>query len=231
MAIDLDGLKQINDTKRPPGRRRAHPEGRRLPRGRSSGPTGTRVPHRRRRVHGPPPRPAELARADARATDRPGDPARTGGRAVSHRPHRVDRDGGSPPPRAPGRRRALRGEADEAERRRLSTRASALAGGRRTEPTGRRTSSARSPRRSRARSTRRTAALAATRRRSPSSASRSASACSIRAHQPRAPAARRAAPRRRQDRRRGRDPAEARARWRRTSCRRWPSTSRSATRS
>ena len=92
LAIDLDGLKQINDTKGHTSRATAGSSRSPTAIRRSSAPR-RRPSHRRRRVHGHPPGSAQLARAGARAADR--QEARTmwpPGGASSHRPLGVDRE-------------------------------------------------------------------------------------------------------------------------------------------
>ena len=208
LAVDLDGLKRINDRSGPPRRRRADPKGRRLPAEvvggdgsvyRTGGDEFMVILPGKRNWHG-----LNLAARIDQETR-----ARTGGRAVSiGLTESIETEG----------RHLLMNQADialyEAKRTRLSAVAYHPGLARRstgTATTCRRTSSARSPRRSHAPSTPRTPAPAAIPRRWRNSVSRSASGSSRPTGLERAPP--RGPPsRRRQDRRRRRDPAEARSR-------------------
>ena len=174
LAIDLDGLKQINDTgghlagdthiKKVADSLRAV-VGDQGTVHRTGGDEFMVVLPGRRNWDG-----LAIARRIAGDT-REGRPSRSLDRA-----HRVDRGGGPPSDRRPGRSCALRGEADAAQRRGVQRRAREAPRRRDEARPGRRRSSAPSPPRSRARSTRRTSAPRATERPSPSSVSRSASA-------------------------------------------------------
>ncbi len=111
MAVDLDGLKRINDRNGSPGGRRADPEGRGMPaRGRRRG--RQRVPHGWRRVHG---HPAGTTRTGTGSISQRGS-TRSHAHARAVAPSRSASPSRSrprpPPAHEPGGHRAVRGEAD-----------------------------------------------------------------------------------------------------------------------